>query len=89
METKISNELNEQFAMFLRQHPPRPFNNALRNLLMEYMEQHVNIGFRLRFDRFLHAMDDFFKLLDCADFEMRQKPVPETVNKTKRTRGKK
>jgi hypothetical protein len=89
METKISNELNEQFAMFLQQHPPRSFNNALRNLLMEYMEQHVNIGFRLRFDRFLHAMDDFFKLLDCADSEMRQKPVPATVNKTKRTRSRK
>jgi len=89
MEAKISNELRQQFTMFLNQHPPRPFNNALRNLLMEYMQQHVNIGFRLKFDRFLHAMDDFFKLLDCADTEMRQKPVPAIVNKTKKTRTRK
>lgn len=87
MEAKISNELNQQFAMFLNQHPPRSFNNALRNLLMEYMQQHVNIGFRLKFDRFLHAMDDFFKLMDCADTEMRQKPV-ETIPNTPRKRSR-
>jgi len=90
MEAKISNELNQQFAMFLKQHPPRPFNNALRNLLMEYMQQHVNIGFRLKFDRFLHAMDDFFKLLDCADTEIRQQPATTTPAKTtRRTRNRK
>ena len=87
---KISNQLNQQFATFLEQHPPKPFNSALRNLLMEYMQQHINIGFRLKFDRFLFAMDDFFKLLDCADAEMRQRPVPDnTLNKTKRTRTRK
>lgn len=82
---KPSNQLNQEFAQFLQKHPPKLFNSALRNLLMEYIQQHVNIGFRIKFDRFLYAMEDLFKLLDKAELEKREQ-VALAVQKPAKTR---
>ena len=86
---KPSNQLNQEFALFLEKHPPKLFNSALRNLLMEYIQQQINIGFRVKFDRFLYAMEDLFKLLDTADIERRQQLIlskqPVKPKRTRRT----
>jgi hypothetical protein len=72
MQPKLSKNLKEQFACFLENHPPQLFSIFLRNMLLEYIREHVKTGFHLHFDRFLWSMEDLFELLDNAAKEQQE-----------------
>jgi len=72
MRIILSQNFQEQLICFFEQHPPQPFTNSLRHLLMEYMQSRVRIGFHPQFGDFLWAMEDLFQLLDMAAAEQQQ-----------------
>lgn len=72
MKIILSQNLQEQLICFLDQHPPQPFSNSLRGLLLEYMQAHMRTGFHHQFGGFLWAMEDLFQLLDTAAAEYQQ-----------------
>jgi len=64
--SKLPKPLRHELFNFFEQHPPQAFNQALRRLLLDYMQKQVRIGFPLHFDRLLWSLSDLFDLLDKA-----------------------
>lgn len=74
MKRRLSQNLEEQLLCFFENHPPQPFSNSLRRLLLEYIRAHVRTGFHPQFVDFLWAMEDLFQLLDRATEERQDQP---------------
>jgi len=68
--SKLPKPLRTELSNFFEQHPPRAFSNALRRLLLDYMQKQVRTGFPIHFDRLLWALSDLFNLLDKAAFHL-------------------
>lgn len=66
---KLSRPLRRRLHLFFRDNPPHTFSNALRRLLLDYMQKQVHTGFPVYIPKLLYGLSDLFDVLDMATDE--------------------
>src|SRR5882672_1726495 len=69
MPTNLSKAFKERLISFFENNPPLSFSIFLRNMVLEYIREHMRLGFPLDFPGHLSSLEDLFELLDIAGEE--------------------
>lgn len=72
-QQRLGKALSDEFLNFIETHPPAIFSRDMRRTLLDYLQRQVDVGMPLYMSAFLHAMYDFFELMDAAETWQEQK----------------